>query len=478
MSIRLRLTLLYSTILALTLLIFGAALYTIQAQTTMNALKQDLSGRSDTFVQSFLRAVLNPFDPRLQPPLLDWLSGDQAFRSLREREIIRVLDRSGALLASPMGGEQRALPLSAQGMEVLQSGRSVWETGKQDGTDLLIYNRPVLANNEVVLVIQVAHPLTERNRSLAALRRTLIATGLLTTLAAFGIGWLLAGFSLRPIHRITQTAEIIGNESDFTRRVDYHGPSDEVGHLARTFNAMLSRLQDAYQRVRQSLQMQQDFVADVSHELRTPLTTVRGNLALLRRDPPLPPEEQADILDDLVDESDRLIRLVNDLLVLARADSQRSLVSEPVQMAALIQSCVNQMQQIHRLRQFEVAVSGSPCASGDGNAIRQVLLILLDNAVKHTHGPIRVSVLTVGERVELKVEDEGPGIPPEAVAHIFDRFYRASDDPSVPGFGLGLAIAKALLEAQGGEIRIDSVEGQGVTAAVTLQACGPDTQLR
>jgi hypothetical protein len=102
MSIRLRLTLLYSTILALTLLIFGAALYTIQAQTTMNALKQDLSGRSDTFVQSFLRAVLNPFDPRLQPPLLDWLSGDQAFRSLREREIIRVLDRSGALLASPM----------------------------------------------------------------------------------------------------------------------------------------------------------------------------------------------------------------------------------------------------------------------------------------------------------------------------------------------------------------------------------------
>jgi two-component system, OmpR family, sensor kinase len=177
MSIRLRLTLLYSTILALTLLIFGAALYTIQAQTTMNALKQDLSGRSDTFVQSFLRAVLNPFDPRLQPPLLDWLSGDQAFRSLREREIIRVLDRSGALLASPMGGEQRALPLSAQGMEVLQSGRSVWETGKQDGTDLLIYNRPVLANNEVVLVIQVAHPLTERNRSLAALRRTLIATG-------------------------------------------------------------------------------------------------------------------------------------------------------------------------------------------------------------------------------------------------------------------------------------------------------------
>jgi two-component system, OmpR family, sensor kinase len=473
MSIRMRLTLLYSAILALTLLVFGAALYMIQSQSTMSALKQDLSLRSDAFVQGFIRAALYPFEspPQRPAPSGDWLSSDQAFRNLREREIIRVLDASGYLLASPIGGDQAALPLSARGLEVLQAGETIWETAQQDGVHLLIYNRPVLLNGEVVLVIQVAHPLTERDRTLAALSRTLIAAGLLTTLAAFGIGWLLSGLSLRPIHRITQTAEVIGSESDFTRRVDYRGPNDEVGHLARTFNAMLARLQDAYQRVRHALQMQQDFVADVSHELRTPLTTVRGNLALLRREPPLPQEEQADILNDLVDESDRLIRLVNDLLVLARADSQRSLVSEPVQLERVVQETVRQVQQTAREREIGITAEEELCVMGDRDALKQILLILLDNAVKYTAGGIRVSAEANGQRAALTVQDEGPGIPAEVREHIFDRFYRASEDPAVPGFGLGLSIAKALVEAQGGGITVDSEVGKGSRVVVELELC-------
>ncbi|HSV86191.1 MAG TPA: hypothetical protein VLH85_06425, partial [Levilinea sp.] len=175
MSIRMRLTLLYSAILALTLLVFGAALYMIQSQSTMRALKQDLSLRSDAFVQGFIRAALYPFEspPQRPAPSGDWLSSDQAFRNLREREIIRVLDASGALLASPVGGEQGSLPLSARGLDILQLGGTVWETATHDNVHLLIYNRPVLLNNEVILVIQVAHPLTERDRSLAALSGTL-----------------------------------------------------------------------------------------------------------------------------------------------------------------------------------------------------------------------------------------------------------------------------------------------------------------
>ena len=142
------------------------------------------------------------------------------------------------------------------------------------------------------------------------------------------------GITLHPIQRLTQTARTIGDERDFTRRVTYTGPQDEVGQLATTFNSMLARLQDAYQQVAHSLEMQRDFVADVSHELRTPLTTLRGNLGLLRREPPIPAEEQADILTDMMDESDRLIRLVNDLLVLARADAGRSLAKEPLEDSA------------------------------------------------------------------------------------------------------------------------------------------------
>lgn len=473
MSIRMRLTLLYSAILALTLLVFGALLYMIQSQSTMRALRQDLSLRSDAFVQSFIRAALFPFESMLQRPTLsgDWFLGDQAFRNLREREIIRVLDASGALLASPVGGDQRALPLSARGLETLQLGGTVWETAMFDHVHLLIYSRPVLLNDEVIMVIQVAHPLTEHDRSLAALSRTLIAAGAFTTLMAFGIGWLLSGLSLRPIHRITQTAEVIGNESDFTRRVDYRGPNDEVGHLARTFNDMLTRLQDAYQRVHHALRQQQNFVADVSHELRTPLTTVRGNLALLRHNPPLPPEEQADVLNDLVDESDRLIRLVNDLLVLARADSQRSLAREPLRVQAVIAETVRQMQPAAGGR--EIVVSGEKMlgALGDRDALKQILMILLDNAVKYSPGKIFVSAAQMNGRAAIRVQDEGPGIPQEMRAHLFDRFYRANGNSAQPGFGLGLSIAKALIEAQGGSIGIESEAGKGSTVWVELESC-------
>ena len=136
---------------------------------------------------------------------------------------------------------------------------------------------------EVAYIVQAARPLTERDRTLQSLATTLVVASSLITLIAFGIGWLFSGITLRPIQRITQTAQTIGDERDFTRRVDYTGPPDEVGQLASTFNSMLSRLQDAFQKVEHSLQMQRNFVADVSHELRTPLTTLRGNLGLLRR---------------------------------------------------------------------------------------------------------------------------------------------------------------------------------------------------
>ena len=232
-----------------------------------------------------------------------------------------------------------------------------------------------------------------------------------------------------------------------------------------------SRLESAYQRVHHSLRMQQDFVADVSHELRTPLTTVSGNLALLRLDPPLPAEEQADILSDLVDESERLIRLVNDLLVLARADSQRSLVYEPVMVAGVIAESVRQVQQLDRTREFTISAAEDLCLAGDRDAFKQVLLILLDNAVKHSKGRIFVNAAPGGRVVVVTVQDEGPGIPADVLEHIFDRFYRASEDAAVPGYGLGLSIAKALVEAQSGSILIESAVGIGSTVSVEMPSC-------
>lgn len=478
MSIRLRLTLIYSAILALTLIIFGAALYTIQARTTLDALKRDILRGSDRMGAAVLWSYQHP--PQLQPELqpgpnpeqmppvpFETFSSDTAFQGLREREIVRVLDAGGNLVASPFGVMEDALPLSNAGLQTLLSQGEWWEISSTENGRLLIYNRAVLSEGEVVFIVQVARSLAERDQSLAALGTTLLIASLVTILIAFGIGWVISGLTLRPIHRITQTAQAIGSESDFSRRVDYHGPNDEIGQLAKTFNSMLSRLQEAYQRVSQALSMQREFVADVSHELRTPLTTVRGNLALLRRDPPLEEAEQSDVLTDLVDESDRLIRLVNELLILARADAGRNLVQEAVPVQPLIEEARRQAQQLDEQLEIAVAVQ-DVTALGDRDALKQVVLILLDNALKHTQGPITISAETVGDQVAIAVQDTGPGIPPETLQHVFDRFYRGKIDPAVPGFGLGLPIAKALVEGMDGTIAIQSQLESGSIVRILL----------
>jgi signal transduction histidine kinase len=274
---------------------------------------------------------------------------------------------------------------------------------------------------------------------------------------------MLSGITLRPIHRITQTAQAIGDERDFSRRVAYKGPQDEVGQLANTFNLMLARLQEAYQKVESALQMQRNFVADVSHELRTPLTTIRGNLGLLGRQPASPPDEQADILADMVDESDRLIRLVNELLLLARADAGRNLTGESIEIQPVLEETVRQAHQLEQNRKITLEVQPEIFISGDRDAFKQVLLILLDNALKHSDGVIDVVANRNGDRVEISVKDYGPGISPDKLDLIFDRFYRGDDNIFTNGIGLGLPIAKALTEGMGGTINFESELGVGST---------------
>jgi two-component system, OmpR family, sensor kinase len=480
MSIRLRLTLLYTGILALTLMIFGAALYTIQSQSTLNALKRDLERSSERVARQILFLYLRPNEPPVNPAPFEQpapvpfgsMAEDPAFMELREREIVRVLDASGVLVASPIGREQAALPLSAAGLRAVQDQQTWWQIGIVNEERQLVLSRPVMMGGKVVFIVQAARPLTEQERSVSNLSATLLAAGLVTLLIAFGVGWVIAGAALRPIHRITNTAQAIGEESDFSRRVDYHGPNDEVGRLATTFNSMLARLQDAYQRVSDALNLQRSFVADVSHELRTPLTTVRGNLALLNRQPPLPPDEQADILADMVDESDRLIRLVNDLLVLARADAGRSLVLEPLAVRPLVEEACSQARQLQPGRQISEDVPDL-FALADGDALKQVLLIVLDNALKYSGDHIQVKAQNDGTQVVISIQDNGAGIDPDTLQHVFDRFYRGEGNLKTPGFGLGLSIARSLVEEQGGKIMIQSQAGKGSIVKIWLQAHKP-----
>ncbi|MBN2083622.1 MAG: HAMP domain-containing histidine kinase [Anaerolineales bacterium] len=475
MSIRFKFTLLYSAILALTLAAFGVALYSIQSQNTWEAIKRD-QVRTGEGLEEFVHMIMtSPYpygmgaEGSAWPKSFMFFSTDIIYTQLPEWELIRILNAEGHLLASPYGRIEDALPISPDGLRAVKENQEWWESITVKGQRVLLYCRPVLSGGELVSILQVGRPLTERDRSLRTLSETLILVSLITLVLASGIGWVFSGFAFRPIRRLTETAKAIGEERDFTRRVAYTGPQDEVGRLATTFNEMLARLQDAYQRVAVALEQQRLFMVDVSHELRTPLTTLRGNLDLLRRDPPIPSTDRADILADMSDESDRLVRLVNELLLLARADVRRNLAQESVALRPLLEETCRQARFLDPQRSI-LLDSEEIIFQTNRDALKQTLLIVLDNALKHSSGDVSVTGRPAGGRVEIRIRDSGEGIPPAQLEHIFDRFYRAANSAANPGFGLGLAIAKSLVEGQGGTISMESELGKGSEIILSFPA--------
>jgi signal transduction histidine kinase len=475
MTIRLRLTLVYSFILAMTLSVFGVALYNIQAQGTLNLLEKDLIISSERIVEALLKtniAMHLPDQPQIspiRPRAFNDFSTEGTFQGLQEREIVRVLNSQGQLIASPFGREEDALPLSENSLTSLQQNQDIFETSVVAEENMLIYNRPIFINGDIIYIIQVARLLTERDNMLNSLATTLIVAGIVTTLVAFGIGWFFSGFALAPIERMTQTAHAIGEARDFTRRVTHTGQQDEIGRLANTFNQMLASLENAYKKVENSLEQQRNFVFDVSHELRTPLTTLRGNLGLLRRKPPSPPEEQEDILKDMVEESDRLIRLVNELLLLAHADARHAVRSEPLLIQPVLEEVARQAALLDERRIIHLDIIHPASIIGDRDALKQIVLILVDNAIKYSDEDIHIQVLKSGDDVEIRVHDQGKGITPDELTHVFDRFYRTEESAVIPGFGLGLPIAKSLVEAMDGKLTIESEAGHGSSVIVSFE---------
>lgn len=475
MSIRLRLTLLYSGILAITVIAFGSFLYAAQSQATYDSIKASLI-RQAAFFPGAGRPV--PPDGELRndggaPAPTDaqaialpsgTLPGRWTqTRSLDGEVIGQTFDLSGV-----------TLPLSDKGRQALQDG-GWFETATIQDEPLLIYSQIVAgAVDGGDLIIQVAFPIAQPQQYLNSLRLVLIAGGSLAIAVAFALGWMLAGAALRPIHRITQTARTIGAERDFGRRVQHQGPADEVGQLAITFNDMLAELESSYRQLEEALQSQRRFVADASHELRTPLTTVRGNIELLRRDPPMAAEERAEVMADTTEEVDRLIRLVNQLLMLARADAGQALRSEPIPVQPLIEDVCRQARRLGSQSQLHCQVqdtaTGVFAVLGDRDALKQVLLILVDNALVHTPAGTAVTLTAAAAEAQVvfQVGDSGPGIAPEALPHIFERFYRGQVSRTGRNAGLGLAIAKELVEGQGGAITVESQLGRGAMFTVTL----------
>ena len=325
-----------------------------------------------------------------------------------------------------------------------------------------IYVLPVSSSGRY---LEVAAPLGRIDASVDRLAWLLIVLGTLGSAAAFMAAWLVAGHALHPIRSMTTTAAVIARSRSFSERVPLTPHDDELRRLALTFNEMLQSLEVAYEG-------QQRFVADASHELRAPLTAIQANLELLERHRDMPETDRREAVSEASREAARLGRLVAELLALARADAGVTIRSQHVELDRVALEAVREARHLAGGRKVEIEALDPVSLSGDPDRLKELLLILLDNAVKYTpeQGVISLRLRRNGTHAEVAVSDNGLGIPPGDLPHIFDRFYRAdparSNDPG--GSGLGLAIALWIAERHGGSIRIQSEPGSGTRATVSL----------
>jgi signal transduction histidine kinase len=291
-----------------------------------------------------------------------------------------------------------------------------------------------------------------------------IRAAALVGVAALVMGSLLAA---RVARRILRSVESVGRaatsipESDLTRRIEVHG-DDEVAGLAESFNALLARLEGAFQ-------AQRAFVDDAGHELRTPITIVRGQLELLSEDP----EERRRTLKLVTEELDRMSRIVNDLLLLAKAEQPKPLQLDLLEVGELVRDV---RAKVRSLAQREWVLEGGEDGAivADRERLTQGLVQLVQNAIDHTSDgdTIAIGAGVDRERARLWVRDSGPGIAPEAREGIFERFHRVGPRRS-EGAGLGLAIVRAIAESHGGTVSVESVPGEGATFTIEVPANQP-----
>ena len=340
------------------------------------------------------------------------------------------------------------------------------EAGSQKTHYIFIAKRALIGNgNGLVLLGNPFDPYDLNNRLII----TLLIGSLFTLLVALVGGWWLADRAMRPVHTITKTAREIG-ETDLNRRLNLKG-KDELGQLANTLDNMLARLQAAFERQRQ-------FVADASHELRTPLTIVNletGRALQAKRSA----AEYQRVLNVVHSENELMTHLVNDLLTLARMDSDRAeFVREPLDLGDIILEAAERLENLANTNKVEIKVGELPETSmqGDRRLLLQMVSNLIENGIKYTSGEnrrVKVETGSTKDQVWVRVSDNGQGIPPEHLAHLFDRFYQVdkarthnSDDETPSGSGLGLAIVQSIVKAHHGEIRVESEVGQGTTFEV------------
>jgi len=394
----------------------------------------------------------------------------------KDERFWQVLDTSGQILAPKAAHETELHPVDPGTLRMALAGRNGFHTIRFEGEPLLVYTTPLRHQGRVVGMVQVGLSLEDANETLdTVLWILMLSLPLTLVVASFG-GFFLAGRALRPVDRITRTAQHI-TASDLSQRLNLDLPDDELGRLARTIDAMIARLDAAFRRQRR-------FTADASHELRTPLTVIKGDLSVaLGR--PRNADYYRDVLTEVDEEVDQMSRLVDRLLSLARADDEGISVNpERVDLNLLLTDVVAQVRPMAQAKGLDLTsqIETNLIATVDPDIVTQIVLNLLDNAIKYSPaGGVRLSAYTFsqqvsraaaqgGDELQINIADDGPGIPDEHIGHIFERFYRVDRARSreLGGVGLGLSIARELAHAHGGAITVHSTPGEGSTFVLHL----------
>ncbi len=460
MSLRLRLALGLSALVIVAAAIFGIFVH----QTAYRIARDDLQRR----LTEEASAIINRYGATRRELVLP---GDA---TARLEFFARTRDVTGlaAIIPPDLTAANRPLPLSSAGAAAVLRGKPWSELVIVDDASLLVHTEPVVVENSVVGVAQVARSFEIEQAGLDTLSQQLMAGSVAMTVIAFGLIWSAIGISLRPVDRLTAAVEALRLRRDYGRRLRTPYADGEMGRLAMAIDGLVSEAEDAYQRAQANLSAQQRFFAQVSHELRAPLTTIRGNLGLLQRGAGVPDPDRTEILRDAIDEAERLTRLVNELSAMSRAASPHGLRLEPVQVRDIVFDVARKARMIARDRRLLVDAGEDALVNGNRDAITQILIVLIDNAAKFTQagGTIGIQLRRAGVEVALTVRDNGSGVAPDVLPVIFEP-YQAGDLARNPnGLGLGLAIARQLAEAQGGRISADSVPGEGSAFTVVFPA--------
>lgn len=466
MTIRKKLILLYAGLLGIVIIFFGLGVFSVIRTTWIETVDSTLRETADQVITNIATYPLREFgSPTRIMMVLPQLDIFRASNILVQAWAPKSDDSGGVeLKASSENLRNYDQPLDGN---ALNGTSSQFSTVKISSAEVRVLTIPLRMSGQDTSfgMIQVADSLETVNQATNRLSLFMLGGGILAILASLGLGYWLSDQTLKPIEALTAAADTIATAKDLETRLTWNGPMDELGRLTVVFNRMMDRLEHLFT-------AQRRLVADVSHELRTPLTAIRGNLDLVKR---YGMDDMS--MDAMQSETARMSRMVDDLLLLARADYGNltiemsevdldTVVSDVFKEARILAKDRNLLVRIHQIEPVRL--------NGNSDRLKQLLLNLVGNAIKFTPdgGQIGLALRAAGKEAILQVTDTGVGIEAEDLGHVFDRFYQADTSRTrihnTGGAGLGLSIAKWIVEAHGGTIEVKSTPNVQTVFTVRL----------